>query len=115
MIETILKLSPHIRYAATNINEILLMKAKDDAENQSSEETDKYEELLVNPTILKLLEARGKMNCGGLDYVLIKYGSFFQFVQTVGNGHVSVCISQKNNVSETVDLIRTFLAKRSNS
>ena len=43
------------------------MKVKDDAENQSSEETDKYEKLLVNPTVLKLLEARGKMDCGGLD------------------------------------------------
>ena len=58
----------------------------------SSSESDRYEELLVNPTLLKLAMQRGNIDCGGLEYLLVRYGSFFQFVLLVSWGHVSVCI-----------------------
>ena len=46
----------------------------------------------MNPTLLKLATQRGNIDCGGLEYVLVRYGSFFQFVAPARWGHVSVCI-----------------------
>ncbi|MEL7006602.1 MAG: hypothetical protein AAFN93_28340, partial [Bacteroidota bacterium] len=60
----------------------------------SSNESDKYEELLVNPTILLLAQQRGNIDCGGLDFVLIKYGSFYQLVKQIDKGHISICIDK---------------------
>lgn len=47
-------LSGNIRYIAINDNDGLSMKQRTNIENASSNESDKYEELLVNPTLLKL-------------------------------------------------------------
>ena len=73
MIESIFKLSECIRYVAVY-------------------KSDRYEELLVNPTLLKLASQRGNIDCGGLDYILVRYGNFFQFVLPESWGHVSVCL-----------------------
>jgi len=43
-------------------------------------------------TLLKLASQRGNIDCGGLDYILVRYGNFFQFVLPESWGHVSVCI-----------------------
>ena len=40
----------------------------------------RYEELLVNPTLLELTRQRGNIDCGGLEYLVIRYGNFFQLV-----------------------------------
>lgn len=50
--------------------------------------------LLVNPTLLTLVRQRGNIDCGGLKYVLIRYGSFFEFVAPLDQGHVSVGLEQ---------------------
>ena len=92
MIDRIFKLSESIRYVAIYQNGQLETKAKSDATNASSSESDRYEELLVNPTVLTLTSQRGNIDCGGLDYVLIRYGYFYQFVLPMTWGHVSVCI-----------------------
>ena len=49
---------------------------------------------MVNPTLLKLTSQRGGIDCGGMEYVLVRYGNFFQFVMPAPWGHVSVCIEQ---------------------
>jgi hypothetical protein len=58
----------------------------------SSSESDHYEELLVNPAVLTLLGNRGRIDCGGLQYVLVRYGDFWQFVRPLRKGHVSIAI-----------------------
>ena len=60
--------------------------------------SDRYEELLVNPALLKLASQRGNIDCGGLDYLLVRYGNFFQFVLPESWGHVSVCIEADADV-----------------
>ena len=92
MIGSIFKLSDSIRYVAIYKNGQLEQKAKSDTVGASRSESDRYEELLVNPTLLKLASQRGNIDCGGLDYVLVRYGNFYQFVLPQGWGHVSVCI-----------------------
>ena len=92
MIESIFKLSDSIRYVAVYKNGQLESKSKSNTLDASSSESDRYEELLVNPTLLKLASQRGNIDCGGLDYILVRYGNFFQFVLPESWGHVSICI-----------------------
>jgi hypothetical protein len=92
MIESIFKLSDSIRYVAVYKNGQLVSKSKSNTLGASSSDSDRYEELLVNPTLLKLASQRGNIDCGGLDYILVRYGNFFQLVLPETWGHVSVCI-----------------------
>lgn len=73
------------------------MSSRPDLDNPSSSESDLYEELLVNPALLNLAVNRGNIDCGGLEFLLIRYGSFFQLVQPVQRGHVSVAIEPSGN------------------
>ncbi len=95
MIDEIFSISDDVRYVAIYQDGQLETKSKDSTQSASSSESDRYEELLVNPTLLKAASQRGNIDCGGLDYLLIKYGNFFQFVLPVSWGHVSVCIEKK--------------------
>ena len=94
MIDQIFALSESIRYVAIYRDGQLESQSKSDTEGASSSETDRYEEILVNPTALKLTKQRGDIDCGGLDYLLVRYGNFFQFVLPMDCGHVSVCIEK---------------------
>jgi len=96
-IQRILKLSSDVRYVAIYRQGILGSASRPDLTSPSSSESDKYEELLVNPTILTLLNQRGNIDCGGLQYVLIRYGSFFEFVASIKDGHVSVGLELSAN------------------
>jgi len=58
----------------------------------SAAESYRYEELIVNPVVLLLTKQRGEIDCGGTEYVIVKYGNFFQFIFSMKWGHVSVCI-----------------------
>jgi len=68
--------------------------------DSSSPESDRYEELLVNPTLLTLAGRRGDIDCGGLDYLLVRYGNFFQLVVPTPSGHVSICLNPEANTAE---------------
>jgi hypothetical protein len=94
MIDDIFCISKDIRYVAVYHEGHLEMKAREPAADASSPESDRYEELLVNPTLIKLASQRGNIDCGGLDYLIVRYGNFFQLVLPTGWGHVSVCIEK---------------------
>ena len=94
MIEEIFAISNDVRYVAIYRGGQLESKSKEDTQGASSSDSDRYEELLVNPTLLKLASQRGEIDCGGLDYLLVGYGNFFQFVLPISWGHVSVCIEK---------------------
>ena len=94
MINDIFALSNDVRYVAIYRDGHLETKSKEDTIGASSSESDRYEELLVNPTLLTLATQRGNIDCGGLDYLIIRYGNFFQFVLPTSWGHVSVCIEK---------------------
>jgi hypothetical protein len=92
MIDKIFALSDSIRYVAIYDGNELETKSRSGTVGASASESDRYEELLVNPTLLKLASQRGNIDCGGLRYVLVRYGNFFQFVLPARSGHISVCI-----------------------
>ena len=90
LIEALFDLSSAVRYVAIYRHGQLSLRQRPDLSLASAPESDRYEELLVNPTILTLTRQRGQIDCGGLDYVVVRYGNFFQFVVPIAGGHVSV-------------------------
>ncbi len=86
----IFEISPDVRYVATYLGGKLEYSQRPDLVGASSSESDKYEELIVNPTLLKLVTQRGNIDCGGARFVLIRYGNFWEIVVPVRDGHVSV-------------------------
>ena len=96
--EKIFAISEDIRYVAIYANDQLISSERPGITNTSSSESDKYEELIVNPTLLKLVTQRGNIDCGGAEYVIIRYGSFYEFVMPMENGHVSVGMELNSDV-----------------
>ncbi len=94
MIDEIFSISDDIRYVAIYRDGRLKTQSKDNTAGASSSESDKYEELLANPIMLKAASQRGNIDCGGLDFLLVRYGNFYQFILPVSWGHVSVCIEK---------------------
>lgn len=115
LIQEIFKLSGDIRYVAVYTNGKLNSQVAKSLENTSSSDTDRFEELLVNPAVLLLTKQRGDIDCGGCKYVLIRYGNFFQFVRPMKQGHLSVCIERNANPIEIADHINKLLAGKGES
>ena len=92
IMQSIFETSQEIRYVALYHHEQLHTKHKSGAAGASSCESDKYEELLANPVILKLTTQRGNIDCGVLQHMLIRCGNFYQRAQPIRGGPISVCI-----------------------
>lgn len=107
--ERILGVSDTVRYVALYRSGELSLHQRPDLEGASSAESDRYEELLVNPTLLTLTRQRGEIDCGGLEYVLIRYGSFFQLVHPLRDGHASIAIEAAGSPFPTVDALTSLL------
>ena len=112
IIQALFKFSEEIRYVAIYKNNELLYRQRDEnLEGTSSVDTDRFEELLVNPTLLLLASQRGNIDCGGLNYLLIRYGNFFQLVKPILNGHLSICLSKTADLNQLPEAIFSFLMK----
>jgi hypothetical protein len=112
LIKTILSLSEGIRYVAIYTDGKLISSAREELQNASSSESDKYEELIVNPTLLKLVTQRGNIDCGGAEFVLIRYGHFFEFVKPVAKGHVSIGIQLNQDPLKLIPLIEDVISNQ---
>ena len=112
MIDEIFSLSEDVRYVAIYRDGKLESKSKQKTIGASSSESDFYEELLVNPTLVKLATQRGEIGCGGLEYLIVRYGNFYQFVLPRTWGHVSVCIEPGANPIEIGQRVKALLENR---
>jgi hypothetical protein len=99
-------LSPAVRYVAVGRGGEVDLRERPGLDGASSSESDRYEELLVNPTLIELARRRGEIDCGGLDYLVVAYGHFFQLVLPVDGGHVSVAIERSHVPTELADGVR---------
>jgi hypothetical protein len=111
LIEGLFALAPAIRYVATYLDGVHQTAQRPGIEGASSSESDKYEELIVNPTLLKLVTQRGNIDCGGAHWVIIRYGSFYELVIPVSAGHVSVGIEPSANPLAIAEQVLTFVEK----
>ncbi|MDT8069404.1 MAG: hypothetical protein ROO76_14665 [Terriglobia bacterium] len=109
IIDSVFGIDAAVRYVAVYVDGKLTSRQRAALANASASESDKYEELIVNPTLLKLVQQRGEIDCGGLQYVLIRYGNFFEFVQPLKRGHISVGIEPGDSLMKTVQAIREHL------
>jgi hypothetical protein len=109
LIEQCLGLSPDIRYVAVYRDEILRTKERAGLAGASAAESDRYEELLVNPTALTLIRQRGNIDCGGVRYIVIRYGNFYQCVFPVSGGHISVALEPNADLSRHIELLQVRL------
>jgi hypothetical protein len=112
LFDQIFGLSPHVRYVALVRGEQEpTLRERSGLVGASSAESDRYEELLVNPTVLTLAERRGRIDCGGLEYVIIRYGNFFQILHALPDGHLSVAVEPHGEPLRLVETLRPIVAK----
>lgn len=108
LIDECFAVSGRVRYVAVYRAGALRSRERAGLQEASTGESDRYEELLVNPTALTIFRQRGDIDCGGLLYVLIRYGNFFQFVKPIPNGHISVALEPSAAIDE---LVRALVAR----
>lgn len=111
IIKNLLNSFSGIRYVAIYKDGELDFNQKAVILDNSSTETDRFEELLVNPTLLTLAEQRGNIDCGGLRHIIVRYGNFYQLIKKISNGHISICLEKNVDLNKLptkiLDYIRT--------
>lgn len=112
VISALFELSPDIRYVAILQNSDLTLQQRAGLVDASAGETDRFEELVVNPTLLTLARQRGAIDCGGLRFLVVAYGNFFQLLREVKDGHISICLSKEADVLNLSSHIYRFLESR---
>ena len=100
-----------IGYVALSSGQEVLLRLAPGIVSKTSAETNLYEELLVNPTLLKLASQRGELDCGGLNYIAIGYGDFVQLIMLMQEGHISMGISLRANVANMAKKVKLLLEK----
>jgi hypothetical protein len=109
LLDSIISLSEDIRYVAIYSDGELISTSKPGLTNESSSESDKYEELIVNPTLLKLVTQRGNIDCGGVRFVIIRYGNFYQYICPIKSGHISVAMDLNANPVTYIESINNLI------
>ena len=109
--DALFTLSPLVRYVALLRGQELQLRERPGLSDASASETDRYEELLVNPAVLTLLRRRGELDCGGLDHVWIRYGNFWTGLFPLDDGHLNVGLEPAAVPTEFVDRIRAELQR----
>jgi hypothetical protein len=109
LVKSLFSISRGIRYVAVYLDGKLSSSSRPGLQNESSSESDKYEELIVNPTLLKLVTQRGNIDCGGTQFVIIRYGHFYEFVKPVASGHISIGIELTEDPLKLVPRIEETL------
>ncbi len=109
--DALFALSPKVRYVALLRGRDLTLRERPGLSGASASETDRYEELLVNPAVLTLLQRRGELDCGGLDQVWIRYGNFWTGLFPLEDGHLNVGLEPDAVPTDLVPRIRAELAR----
>src|SRR5512142_2598582 len=105
IIEACFSASKNVRYVAVYLDGNLELKPRAELQPPGSAESDRYEEIIVNPTLLKMLSQRGNIDCGGCKYVIVRYGYFFAFIYPLLNGHVTVSFELSTKLDDEVNMI----------
>ena len=109
VIEKLFHASTAIRYVAVYQKTFHVSRQRSGLEDASASESDRYEELLVNPALLLLAEQRGNIDCGGLRFIVVAYGNFFQLVRRYEQGHLSICLEAEADPLAEEEKIRDLI------
>ena len=103
-------LDPHIRYVAVNQGgNIVEMEQNPEWPSYNPPDTDRMEELLVNPVVLELTRRRGDLDLEGVRYVVIRYGLQYQLVFPYQLGHISIGVELKADVASVAAKVAKHL------
>lgn len=105
LIDACFAASPNVRYVAAYLGGEVGLRSRADVQLLGSNESDQYEEIIVNPTLLKLVMQRGNIDCGGVQYVVVRYGMFSAFILPVADGHVTVSFELDSNLDTEIPAI----------
>jgi hypothetical protein len=111
--EAVFAITPNIRYVAVAQGQQVDMRSRSDLRNASSSDSDRYEELLVNPTLLTLATQRANIDCGGLRYLIVGYGHFHQLVVPGATGHVSIAFELDSSPVDHLQAVLRVMAQHS--
>ena len=102
---------PNVRYVAVNQNgRITEMEQRAAWSSLNPSETDRLEELVVNPIVLEAATRRGNIDLDGVRAVIIRYGLLDQVILPFGSGHVSVGVQQDADVVRIAAMAADVLA-----
>jgi hypothetical protein len=103
-------LDPNIRYVAVNQKELIVeMEQNPKRPSLNPTETDRLEELIVNPIILELTKRRGNLDMNGVRYIVIRYGTMYELVFPFKEGHLSIGVELTANPTEVAQSVAACL------
>ena len=109
--EQLFRIDPRIRYVAVNQYGLIVELVQNPADpTNNSEETDRLEELIVNPIILEITRRRGQLDIGSSRYVVIRYGLQYQLILPHENGHVSLGLEPTADPITIAERVSRYLA-----
>ena len=104
------ELNSNIRYVAVNQKgRIVEMEQNPKWPSHNPADTDRMEELIVNPVILDLAKRRGDIDLNGIRYVVIRYGLQYQLLFPFKEGHVSVGVELKADIATVANDVAKHL------
>ncbi|HWP81586.1 MAG TPA: hypothetical protein VNN76_02920 [Bacteroidota bacterium] len=109
IVRALLEFSQDIRYVAILQDGKLTFRQREHIPDASVSETDRFEELVVNPTLLTLARHRGDIDCGGLRFLIVGYGNFFQLIREIRGGHISVCLKKEADLTKLPEKVFEYL------
>jgi hypothetical protein len=108
--QRLFELDSHIRYVAVNQSgQIVEMEQSPNWPSYNPPDTDRMEELIVNPVVLELGRRRGDLDLGGIRYVVIRYGMQYQLLFPYRQGHLSVGVEIAADVTEVATKVARHL------
>lgn len=104
------KLEPKIRYVALNQNgKIVEMEQSPQHPTYNPPESDRIEELIVNPVVLEITKRRGNIDMDGIRYVIIRYGTQYQLLMSYKQGHISIGVELEDDPIEIAGTVAKHL------
>jgi len=103
-------IDPNIRYVAINQKGLVVeMEQNPKRPSLNPTETDRMEELIVNPVLLELTRRRGNLDMNGMRYVVVRYGTMYQLIFPFMDGHLSIGVELNANPTEVAKSVAKCL------
>ncbi len=104
-------LNPNIRYVAINQRGLIVeMEQNPKRPSLNPTETDRMEELIVNPILLELTRRRGNLDMNGMRYLVVRYGTMYELIFPFKDGHLSIGVELNANPTEVADSVAKCLS-----
>jgi hypothetical protein len=108
--ERLFRLEPRIRYVALNQKgQIKEMRQSPLHTSHNPPESDRMEELIVNPIVPELTTRRGNLDMDGIRHVIIRYGTQYQLLLPYRDGHLSVGVNLEDDPIEIARKVAELL------